>query len=310
MELNLIKCASGESTFNTGVSDCPYIPGYIVGAILATSKISLAPANFLTAEALYTFLETAAQAPRASRIYPIAALKGLEADNTEAPTEFTFGYGDQETIREGKINWSYRYQDGGLCLHNNLRKLNGTKVYAFFIDNNGVVIGTRNGENMDAIPLTKFFAPPFGVSNGSEPSKFLVNLSFDPKYINENIAFLDPDGEVDFMELKGLLNVKLTSKLVAGDAVTTAKVSCGGTDLYDLYAYELAEITAWKAKGANGAAIVISAVVKDDVQKAWVISTAADFVAGDIIELAAPSVLSEAPISVSGYEGLPGTVTV
>ncbi|HEX7906233.1 MAG TPA: hypothetical protein VF487_20305 [Chitinophagaceae bacterium] len=307
--LNKITCGTTEGG-NTGIGDCPFLPKHFVGAIIGPVGFKLTAAEL--ASTLLAALKTGTHAAKAARIYPIQNFKALDADNTEAPTKQTFGYGDQKFIREGKYALSFQHVDGGICLHKNLRKFNGTNLAAYFIDADGVLIGYKNGSDLQMIPLIDFYAQPMKLSAGSEVAKLLIDFQFKPEYLNELIGFVETRDEFNIDDVIGLEDVVLsvqTAINATGEVDIKLKTSCGGVDLYDLFKTNFTQLTAWIAKNkTTGAVITITAVTANDSTKSWTVnmdSTDVDYPAAAaklILSLAAPSVLKAAPINVEGYE--------
>jgi hypothetical protein len=309
--LNKITCGTTEGG-NTGLGDCPYLPKHIVGAIIGPQTFKLLASEI--ASGMQAALKTATHAAKAARIYPIPNLKAMPADNTEAPTKQTLGYGDQIPIREGKYQPTFQHVDGGICLHKNLRKFNGSKLGAFFIDADGVLLGYKNGNDLQMIPLTNFYAQPMKLSNGSEVAALLLDFQFKPEYLNELIGFVETRDEFNIDDIAGLQDVVLSVQTAlngTGEVDIKVVTSCGGVDMYDLYKANLSQITAWTPKNKiTGNAITVSAIVANDATKSWTVNmddTDPDYPLITAIinmQLAAPSVLKAAPISLEGFESV------
>lgn len=308
--LNKIFC--GSDVKNTGICECFFDPALIDGAIFVPLKKVFTEAE-LADLSIQTTLETAARTIKADRIYPLGPFEAI-TDNTEDPTRQTFGYGTVKTVREGKYNWLFQFINGGLNLSNALRSFNGlTGKYGWLLkESKNTLIGTSkkdvNGNwGMAAITLADYYARPWRPSDGTNVTNYGVEVSFDPIYINEKIAFKRVNIDSYLLsEFTGLEDIKLTL-VAAVEGGTTIEVSaetdCGSTDVYDLYSEEMAQALAWLLKDVAGEEQTISGVVANDDTKTWTITrsegTNAD---GDTLELAAPSVLSAAPINVVGYE--------
>lgn len=309
--LNKITCGTIEGG-NTGIGDCPFLPKYIAGIILGPVGFKLLASEI--ASTLQTALKTATHAAKSARIYPVQNFKALDADNTEAPTKQTFGYGDVKFIREGKYALSFQHVDGGICLHKNLRKFNGSNLAAYLIDADGVLIGYKNGSDLQMIPLVDFYAQPMKLSTGAEVAKLLIDLQFKPEYLNELIGFVETRDEFNIEDIVGLEDVVLsvqTALNATGEVDIKLKTSCGGVDLYDLFKTNFSQITAWTPKNkTTGAAITVTSVTANDSTKSWTVnmdSADTDYPTATnklILSLADPSVLKAVPISVEGYEGI------
>lgn len=308
--LNKIFC--GSDVKNTGICECFFDPALITGAIFVPLKKVFTEAE-LADLLIQTTLETAGMAVKTDRIFPFGPFEAI-TDNTEDPTRQTFGYGTVKTVREGKYNWQFQYINGGLNLSNALRTYNGLtgKYGVIWIESKNTLIGTSkkdvNGNwGLAPIPMADIYARPWRPSDGTNVTNYTIEFSFDPVYINEKIAFKKVSIDSYLLsEFKGLEDIVLTL-VEAVEGGTTIEVSaatdCGSTDVFDLYSAELAQAVAWSLKDSAGAEQTISGVVANADTKTWTITrsegTNAD---GDTLELAAPSVLSAAPINVVGYE--------
>lgn len=308
--LNKIFC--GSDVKNTGICECFFDPALLDGAIFVPLKKVFTEAE-LADLVIQTTLETATRAVKTDRIFPFGPFEAI-TDNTEDPTRQTFGYGTVKTVREGKYNFQFQYVNGGLNLSNALRSFNGLigKYGVIFKESKNTLIGTSkkdvNGNwGLAPIPMADIYARPWRPSDGTNVTNYTIEFTFDPVYINEKIAFKRVSIDSYLLsELVGLEDIVLTL-VEAAEGGTTIEVSaatdCGSTDVFDLYADELAQAGAWVLKDAAGDEQTISGVVANASTKTWTVTrsegTNAD---GDTLELAAPSVLSAAPINVVGYE--------
>lgn len=311
--INAIQC--GTDAKNTGICNCFLDPKLITGAILIPKTRVLSQAEI---DDIQDTLEDLTLATKANRIFPIQNFVSV-TDNSEDPTNQTFGYGSIEPVREGNYNLVFQFRQGGLNLSNNLRSFNGlTAKYAvLFIENQNTLIGTSkadvNGaDGIAGVPLEVLYTFPWKVNDGTNLASYRIQFGFRPEYVNENIAFARIDTTTYMLtELTGLEDIVLTQGTLseANDTVLiTAKTDCGSTDLYDLYADELNTATAWVVKNADGDTITVT-VAKDADAKGWVLTYSTDEITNnDTVTLAAPSVLAAAPISVVGYEA--NTVTL
>lgn len=314
--INKIFC--GSDVKNTGVCECFFDPKLITGAIFVPKGLVL-PNSALTDADIATTMANLISAAKASRIFPFPSFVNI-TPNTEDPTRQTFGYGSIATVREGNYDWLLQFRQGGVNASNALRTFNGlTGKYAvIFIESSNILIGTsKTDENGDAglagIPLEDIYTRPWSPSDGSNTATYATQFTFKPVYINENIAFKKVStSSLLLSELTGLEDVVLELVGIEDDvAAVRADTDCGSTDIYDLYADELANPEAWVVKDADGEIKEIDSVQKNDGPKNWTIELATtDFEDGDTIQLAAPSVLAQTPMSVNGYESNVLTVTL
>lgn len=309
--LNKIFC--GADVKNTGICECYFDPKLITGAMFVPKNKVFTSAELADA-LIQTTLETAVRAVKSSRIFPFQPFEQV-TDGTEAAVKQTFGYGGSVNIREGKVVWLFQFINGGLNLSNALRTFNHLigKYNVIFIESQNTLIGTSRKDvtgawGLAGVPMIDIYTKPWGISDGANVSNYGIEFIFDPVYVNEKIAFKRVSIDSYLLsELMGLEDIKLID--LAGDEgnaahTVGAETDCGSTDVYDLYADELAQAIAWIVKDAAGATKAIASVTKDPALKGWIIALTgpAVFADGDTIQLAAPSILSVPPISVSGYE--------
>lgn len=308
-ELNKVTCG-GLLKGNTGVPACYMDLSVINGMILTPIGYTLTKAEI--ASTLLSKLQTSTLATRANRIYPVLNFVDIK-DNTEQPTYQTLGFGRKVLLKEGKYSFEASYLDGGLCLSNQLRNFNNTKWAAFLVDANGVLIGTKVGDNLMAMPLNLFYASPYGIATSSQAASYKLTIEIEPKYLNEEIGFVQTKAEFDiFDSVKGLLNlvIKTAVALTGGKVEIMVTNSCGGDNIYDVYGTNLANITAWVAKNAttkNGITITAAVPVPANKTIELTLDTAdTDYpaVASKLtIELNTAAILAAAPILMVGYEG-------
>lgn len=312
--LNKIFC--GSDVKNTGICECYFDPKLITGAIFVPKNKVFTSAELLDATIAATFA-AAVSAAKSSRIFPFQPFEAV-VDNTEEPTRQTFGYGTVKTVREGKYNWAFQFLNGGLNLSNALRTFNGLigKYAVIFLESQNTVIGTSKKDaagdwGLAGIPMSDIYTRPWRPSDGTNVANYTTEFSFDPVYINEKIAFKKVSFDSYLLaELAGLEDIKLSfaegGEPTEGgtEATVIAETDCGSTDVFDLYAAELAQAAAWGVTDSAGAAKTIASVVQDADLKGWVITLGGGdvFEDGDKISLAAPAVLGADPINVVGYE--------
>lgn len=306
-ELNKISCTD-ESGNNTGIPDCFVNPKYIMGIILTPPTFKIAAADMAD---LLTALQTATMAGAGARIYPLINFVALSADNSQAPTKESFGYGASIVIKDGDYDMTFQYVDGGLCLHKQLRTFNSKKWGVFFVDADGIIYGYKNGNDLQAIPLNQFYAEKWKVSDGSKSAQFLVDVSFKSQYLNEFVGFIATADEFDIATtVTGLINliVKEVTALATGTVKVQINTSCGGANLYDTFKSALSLVGAWSASNAaTGSAITITTVTANDTDKSFSLAfnTTAGYpsTGGKInLSLAAPAALAALASPMVGYE--------
>jgi len=311
MVLNTLNCANGNG--NTGVSDCALDIKALAGGFLVPSNFEIPLASLATVELALTYLQDAAQANvSAERIFPLPGVFNF-TDNTEDATYQTGSTGVQTFVRDGKYDWTIQFTQGGYCLLQEIQKFNSSGMKMLFFDEAGVLFGTR-GKNggLAGIPLNVFRAMPWKANDGSNVAQYMYRVNFNAGYVNYGALTFVPFVFGDIAGINGLLNVALSqlAPRVAGVMQVGANISCGGTDLYDLYATELSAAAAWVVT-KNGKSVTITSVVVNDNLKGWTITldaTDPDYGAtGDVIvNLTGPGNLDA--LGVTGYSGIPKVI--
>lgn len=305
--INKIFC--GSDVKNTGICECFFDPTEIVGAIAVPKTRVFTNNELLDANIQETFAD-AIISVKTSRVYPFQGFAAI-TDNTEEPTQQTFGYGAIRTVREGNYNWLFQITQGGVNASNARRSFNGLtgKFNYIFFDAKNTLIGTSkldaNGDyGLAGVPMEDIYTAPWRAADGSNVTNYSTRFTFKPPYINENIAFKKvATASLMLTELAGLEDIILEMVEVDGAAATVrADTDCGSTDLFDLYADEFANEEAWVVKSAAGDIKTITGVVANDGPKNWTVTIDEAFENGDTIQLAAPTVLAVPPVSVVGYE--------
>lgn len=303
--LNVNNC--NEAGKNTGYGDCVKDIKNIVGGFLVPSDFELTAQQMETPDSVIQALSDAILAAPASRIYPIANFEAITNNSTE-PAVFTLGYGRPLTLNDGMYNWRLQFIDGGICLHKNLRKFNGTNRSILLIDADGSLIGWKSGSVLKGIPLKNFYALPFVPNDYANPTGYFVDIAMLPTYLNDSPGWVSLD-LATLVGLHGLQNIVLSE--TSGSALPVLKIKantgCAVTDLYDLYDDDLADANLWLATDIDGNEITITSVVKDADLKAWTVTLDdADphySVSGPIyLTLVNPATLAQAGIV--GYEAL------
>lgn len=290
---------------NTGIGQCSLIPKEIKGFFIVPRDFVITQAN---ANNLQTHLETSAAADLPTqRIFPVHNLVGV-TDNSEEPVRETLGYGGNATLRQGNYSWTFRFLDGGLCLLRQLQRFNQQPVAIIFYDADGVLFGRQVASGLAGVPVIDFNANKWTPSDGSVLAGFTVTIEMDSRHLNQDLAFIN-DQTVDLTAIKGLQTAILNILSATGTSVTAQVLSaCGGDNLYDLYATELADDGVWTAIGVTGEAQTISAVAGVPASKAFTLTFTPARTTATNLNLAAVSVLDAAGII--GFEGQQVTVPV
>jgi hypothetical protein len=314
--INAIQCVT--TLKNTGSCDCFFDPKLIVGKILIPKNRVLTQAEV---DAIQATLEALVTAAKKDRIFPVQKLVAV-TDGSEEPTFQTFGYGGTAPVREGKYIWTFQFTEGGVQLNNALRSFNGqsAKYAELYIESSNVLIGTLKkdadgNDGLAGIPQEGGYPYtfPWKVNDGTNVTSYRTQSVFQPAYVNENIAFVKiPTTTYMLSELSGLQDVILSVVEVDDDTATIKALTSCGSNLFtdEEFNAELAQVTAWVLKNADGDTLVASGVTQNADAEGWDIVFPATIEDGDTVSLAAPTVLEAAPINVSGYESDTVTITV
>jgi hypothetical protein len=309
--LNKPLCATNYG--NTGVGDCFIELDKIIGAIQV-------PANFQIAQSdvagLLAFLETKLHAAIGTRIFPYPKLVNI-TDNTEDITINTTDYGDKIFVKDGFYDWTFRYLNGGVQLHQELAKNQGSGKYFLFFDKNNVLLGYKSGAYLKGIPVDQFRVLPWRPNTGGESALFNLRFIIDPIYLNQgNLGFLKVE-DFNLLDVQGLQDVELTVLDTAANVATVqVRSKISDVNLYDAYKTNLLQTTAWRLFKSDGSASSITAVADNASDEGFDVTAnyvdwAAEFDGAEMtIKLAIPSVLKAAPIEMAGFEDKDGVAFI
>jgi hypothetical protein len=308
--LNKPLCATNYG--NTGVGECFVDLDKIIGAIQVPPNFQIAQSDVA---GLLAFFETKIHAAIGTRVFPYPKLTNI-TDNTEDITINTTDYGDKIYVKDGFYDWTFRYLNGGVQLHQELAKNSGANKHFLFFDKNSVLIGYKSGVYLKGIPVDQFRVLPWRPNTGAESALFNMRFIIDPIYLNGgNLGFLKVD--FNLLDLTGLQDVELTIIDQAAN-VATIKVrsKISDVDLYSTYKTNLLETTAWRLFKSDGSASSITNVADNAADEAFDITGnyadwAAEFDGAEMtIKLAIPSVLKAAPIEMEGFEDKDGVAFI
>ena len=295
-----LNCSKNSK--NTGYGSCPLDWGLFLGAFIFDS-----PRIFTDAELqnLATTLNDAAvDDTKDARMYPIHGFLG-PTDNSESVVIEKFPYGAEAIVRDGNINWTFQFKDGGACVNNAGRTHNG-QAYVLFYDRfkaKNRLIGTYNSAGLQTIPLQYVYFAPFKLNDGSKSTGYFVNFSFFPQYINEEVDFIQAD--FDLSEIAGLKDVKIVLNSFnqnTGVANVTLQSDCGANNIYDLFHAQITRST-FTAYDEDGNVVAIDTVTPVPGNKTFNIGLhALDFPASGVVTLAGASVSVLVAELIEGYE--------
>jgi hypothetical protein len=308
--LNKPLCATNYG--NTGVGECFVDLDKIIGAIQVPPNFQIAQSDVA---GLLAFFETKIHAAIGTRVFPYPKLTNI-TDNTEDITINTTDYGDKIYVKDGFYDWTFRYLNGGVQLHQELAKNSGANKHFLFFDKNSVLIGYKSGVYLKGIPVDQFRVLPWRPNTGAESALFNMRFIIDPIYLNGgNLGFLKVD--FNLLDLTGLQDVELTIIDQAAN-VATVKVrsKISDIDLYSTYKTNLLQTSAWRFFKSDGSASSVTGVADNAADEAFDVTVnaaayAAEFDGAETtIQLAIPSVLKAAPIEMEGFEDKDGVAFI
>jgi len=295
--LGQLTCSTNAK--NTGFGSCFLNWDIIKGAFFFGSAQSFTPAQIATLQE--TLNAAATNDVKSKRMYMVHNFVA-PTDNSEKVITEKFDYGAEAIVRDGNINWSFQFVDGGACLNNAGRTHNGASNVLFY-DNSNKLIGWDVNGNLSTIPMQYIYFTPFTLRTGSKTTGYNVMFSFLPKYVNEEVGFVAAD--FDLSEIVGLQDIDIILNSFnqnTGVANVTLQTDCGAQNIYDLFHAQISDAT-FTAYDESGDAIAIDSVTPVAGNKTFNIGlNAASFPDSGIVTLAgaAVSVLTEELIE--GYE--------
>jgi hypothetical protein len=310
--LNKPLCATNYG--NTGVGDCFLEPDKFIGSIQVPSNFQIAQSDVA---GLLAYLETKIHAAIGTRIFPGPKLINL-TDNSEDSTINTTDYGDKIFVKDGFYDWTFRYQKGGVLLHQELAKNQGANKFFLFFDKNNKLYGYKSGAVLKGIPVDQYRVPPWRLNTGSEAALYSQRFIIDPIYLNNgNLGFLEIGDAFNLVDLVGLQDVELTIIDQAANVATVqVRSKISDVNLYDAYKTNLLQTSAWRLYKSDGTLSSVTGVADNAGDEGFDVTAnytawAAEFDGAEmIIKLAIPSVLKAPPISMSGFEDKDGVAFI
>ena len=263
--VSTMQCINLER--NTGIDACPLDIKNIKGVIFCPPNYVLPAASFPNGGLRTQMLNDSRQDSKALRIFPVANFADFK-DNSEKPVEEKLGYGDVGTVRDGIYDWQLRFRIGGLLLSNRLRSFNRGGNWYLFVDNNNQLFGTTAVDStgaltIGAIPPIEFYQDVFAVNDGKKNTEYWSKYRFQPRYINELVAF-SQDVEFDILStILGLQDVTVSVAAGGTSGVYQVTLLAGAAkiNLATLFPTALASASLFTAaNNTTGASITISSV--------------------------------------------------
>lgn len=299
-KINQVACQ--ELFANTGFSDCTFVPREIFGMLLVSGDFVIKNTDMAN---LQSFLRTASLNPiKGKRLRPVMGFVGA-TDNSEDRVTFTTGYGTTRTLRDGAYSWTFQFINGGMCLLNKLRALNGQLPNVIFVDKAYNLIGTNRDGGLAGVPLADFWADKWSLNDGAgNPTNLGVAVSIDPTYLNERLAFIQTATipNFDISVIRGVQDILIEEvSSSASSIVVKLTDSCSGSnDFSDTYGEDLEVPALWEATTPAGVVQTIDTVTYSDTAKTYTIAFNPNRAAATLLKLAPIDDLAAAGIA--GYE--------
>ena len=199
---------------NVGLGQAQFDPKVVKGALIVPKGFIITAAQLAT---LQVVLQNAANADgKAARIYPISNFVEFK-DGSEKAVEQSFGYGAKVVVRDGFYTWSFQFIQGGKTLNDALRTYNGSSWDIFFVDSNNVLMGQQYADpstgalGLKAIPIVQMYTQPFALNDGKKVAEYMIDFTFDPRYLNEQGAYIADAGFPILDTIFGLQDVILSN---------------------------------------------------------------------------------------------------
>lgn len=312
--INKPLCATSYG--NTGFGDCFIEPDKFVGAIQVPSNFEIAESDLTDLQA---FFETKIHAAIGTRIFPYHNFITV-TDNTEDVSITTTDYGAKYITRDGFYDFSFRYLKGGVQLHQEIGKNAGSNKYFLFYDGNGVLYGYTTGGKLKGIPVDIFYVNPWRPATGADAANYTLRFIINPVYMNKgNLGFIKVKDALEFnmFDIVGLQEVVLTIIDQTNNVATVqVRTKISDVNLYDAYKTNLLQTTAWRAFKSDDTASSVTSVADNATDEAFDVTVnalhyAQEFDGAEMkIQLAIPSVLKAAPISLEGFEDQDGVAFI
>ena len=295
---------------NTGIPGKFVDPKNIIGMILANPSKKFIAADMLNLTTFKAKLQAdCLDTDEADRIFPFFKFNSWTDKSTDSKTE-TSGYDEQRQVAYGKYAFEAGYWNGGLSLHANVFEgFNGSNYQCYLVDRDNVILGRKNSSG-DLMPFTStisFKPMTFGDgSKGANYSVFITLSNIEELNTTSQFGYMDcganRTGRFDVAaEILGNWDVVVAvAANIAANVTVTAKLLLNDNyNLYDYFADDLEEVTAWMInKVSDGSVVTISAVAKVAASKGWKLTHA--FGGAVLIKMATPAILAATPIFVGG----------
>lgn len=284
---------------NTGYGSCVEEWKKIAGALIYDSPRTFSKVEIAALEA--TLMADALNDTKSLRMFPLHGFVGF-TDSSENVVIETYNYGPKAIVRDGDYDWTFQFTDGQNCVQQSLRSHNG-KRWVLFYDSAFKILGYNKNELMSTIPLQFMYAHPWKAASGTTAAGYMVQFVFLAKYINEQRAFVQAN--FDPSEITGLQDVDIVVNSWdqnTGIANINLVTTCGGTNLFDEFKTQLANVGNFSAVDQDGNVVAITNVQLGALKSFDITLDTGDLPDNGTVTLsgAAPSVLAAA--NIEGYE--------
>jgi hypothetical protein len=300
--LNNPSC--GSSGGATGKPSCAVDPKIIVGLILTDTSKTFSAADLADFQ---TVLGSATVADGKERIHPIFRFVEF-TDNSENPTVQTLGYGSKSIVKEGKNDWTFRFQKGAMCLLKNIRKFNNADVKVLFVDEENVIYGVQTDDGGLMGFSTDFvYGHPFKLTDGSKDNEYKIQVVQSKPEEWDNLGAYYADFDVE-ENVKGLIELALIEIDVTSNFATIEiDTACDMANVYDDFGSDFADPTVWTVtKVSDGSNVSVATAISQEAGKNYKLGFTAT---GDVtISLVTPNRLALKGIGGAPANGYISTV--
>lgn len=307
MIIGNVNCANKFG--NVGRPACAVKLDRLVGFIMTFDGFEIPNASLDSFDNALAYLQNASVASGRDRIFYIPKVFGNE-DNTPEPEVKKSGYGFLVKTDEMPHEFTIEHEDLGIEFHKRLRKFRNRKDLRVYWIDTTFIGGQQTSTGLKGFKCS-FIAKQVKVEGGDYTMYKSTLQIQDPTALTDKLATILLPEDFDLsVELGGILDVDVTATGGALSASVKAKTSISKTDLYNLYADEMAVVSAFVCTNEYGTIVAPSAVVKDDANKAWVLTLPVGVYS---IKLASPSALvalGVGSLTSGGYESNSATATV
>ncbi len=218
MAFTQLNC--GTNAGNTGLQNCNENFGQWQKLLLVNADFEIADEATALLEATY---ETAINAAKATRMYPLFEHFNAEVDQEERVTEEGWA-GYTETVREGKDRITFQFKNISFYNHKQLRThMDRTNLGVYIITAQGYILGRTDGTKLLPLGLSDFYPGKRNISDGDTFDRSNVFIEFsDAKQWNDDGAYVKPTA-FDPLLLDGIKDVYLSGTLAATSATITVQ---------------------------------------------------------------------------------------